>query len=59
MAAIANDGAHDGLDGVWVSKWNDCPLVAAEKAEREAREHEDRQYDEWVERMGDAQEADR
>lgn len=42
MASIVNEGAIDGDDGVWVSKWNDCPVMAAQaKADAERRAHDD------------------
>ena len=27
LAYLANEHAHDGLDGMWLTRWDNCPLM--------------------------------
>ena len=47
MAHFCNVGAVDGMDGVWISAWDDCPLAEAERKAMDAERHEFRQQDAW------------
>lgn len=51
MAHLANEHAVDGLDGIWLRIWDDCPVMAAAAVDLDRRHREWEAENAWMDTM--------